>query len=94
MTASSVPGFATSREIAIYADWHGSNSLLRWTMVDLLRRSFEIFVKKCWLREIDRAIDRYQKTQKKANREFHVMKALIERYNKLYNENLWGNGNG
>lgn len=63
-------------------------------MADLLRRSFEVFVKKLWLREIDRAIDRYKATQAKANREAYVMKALINRYNELYNENLWGNEHG
>lgn len=58
-------------------------------MCDLLKRTLELSVKKLWLREIDRAIDRYQKAQTKANREHYVMKKLICRYNEIYNENLW-----
>lgn len=58
-------------------------------LVDLLRHSFEIFVKKRWLKEIDRAIDDYQKIQRKANRKYYVMNVLIKRYNELYNDNLW-----
>lgn len=56
---------------------------------ELLKRSFELWCKKRWLKEIDRAIDRYQKAQTKANREHYVMKTLICRYNEIYNENLW-----
>lgn len=66
----------------------------REKLIELLKRSFEIFVKKRWLKEIDRAIDRYHKTQSKANRQYYVMNALVKRYNELYNENLGVKGNG
>lgn len=55
----------------------------------LLKESFELWVKKRWLKEINRAIDKYHKVQAKANREYYVMSKLIERYNEIYNENLW-----
>lgn len=55
----------------------------------LLKASFELWVKKRWLKKITIAIDKYQKTQAKANREYYVMSKLIERYNDIYNENLW-----
>lgn len=56
----------------------------------LIKESFELSVKKRWLREIERATDRYKKTYAKATREHAVMQALIKRYNELYNDNLGG----
>ena len=58
-------------------------------LIELLKRTFEIWCKKRWLKEIDRAIDHYHKAQNKANREFFVMQRLVDRYNEIYNENLW-----
>lgn len=55
---------------------------------DLLKRTFELWVKKNWLKEIDRAVDRYKKAYAKATREHYVMNKLIEEYNKIYNEDL------
>ena len=55
---------------------------------DLLKRTFELWVKKRWLKEIDRAVDRYKKAYAKANREHYVMNKLIEEYNKIYGEDL------
>lgn len=56
----------------------------------LIKESFEMRVKMRWLREIERATDRYKKTYAKAAREHAVMQALIKRYNELYNDNLGG----
>lgn len=50
----------------------------------LLKESFELWVKKRWLKEIDRAIERYKKTYAKATREHSVMNRLIEEYKKIY----------
>lgn len=55
---------------------------------ELTKRSFELWVKKRWLKEIDRAIDRYKKTYAKATREHYVMNKLIEEYKKIYGEDL------
>lgn len=55
---------------------------------DLLKRTFELWVKKRWLKEINKAVDRYNKTYAKATREHYVMSKLIEEYNKLYSDNL------
>lgn len=57
-------------------------------MPELLKLTFEYWIEKRWLKEIDRAIDRYRKAQRKSNREYHVMNALIKRYNELYDQNL------
>ena len=54
----------------------------------LIKESFELWVKKRWLKEIDRSIDRYKKTYAKACREHYVMQTLIKRYNEIYNEKL------
>jgi hypothetical protein len=55
---------------------------------ELIKQSFELWVKKRWLKEIDRAIDRYKKTYAKATREHYVMNKLIEEYKKIYGEDL------
>lgn len=55
---------------------------------ELIKRSFELSVKKRWLKEIDRAVDRYKKTYAKATREHYVMNKLIEEYKKIYGEDL------
>lgn len=55
---------------------------------ELLKRTFELWVKKCWLKEIDRAVDRYKKTHDKATRERYVVNRLLEEYKKLYGEEL------
>jgi hypothetical protein len=55
---------------------------------ELIKRSFELSVKKRWLKEIDRAIDRYKKTYAKATREHYVMNKLIEEYKKIYGEDF------
>jgi hypothetical protein len=58
---------------------------------ELMKRSFDLWVKKRWLKEIDRAIDKYKKTYAKATREHYVMKKLIEEYKKIYGEDLHKN---
>lgn len=53
---------------------------------ELLKRSFDLWVKKRWLKEIDRAADSYNKSKDKLQRDTHVVSVLIEEYNKLYPE--------
>ena len=57
-------------------------------MSELLKRSFEIWCKKRWLKTIDRACDKYEKIRKKANRQAYVVNALVRRYNEIYDESL------
>jgi DNA-binding transcriptional regulator GbsR (MarR family) len=57
-------------------------------VLELLKRMFQMLAEKRWLKEIDKAVDRYKKAQSKANREYFVMKKLCERYNELYHRNL------
>ena len=61
---------------------------------ELLKRSFDLWVKKRWLNEINRSVDRYNKHKDKANRERYVLNKLIEEYNKIYHEDLRGEKRG
>lgn len=54
----------------------------------LLKESFALWVKKKWLKEIDRAVERYKKAQAKAESERYVMSRLLEEYKKIYGEDL------
>lgn len=58
---------------------------------DLIKESFELSVKMRWLKEINRATERYKKTYAKACREHYIMQTLIKKYNDLYNDNLGTN---
>ena len=53
---------------------------------DLLKRSFDLWVKKRWLKEIDKMIKSYKKFSDRASRDLYVMNTLIKRYNELYPE--------
>jgi hypothetical protein len=57
-------------------------------MAELLKRSFDLWVEKRWLREIERTCDRHKRLVFKANREYHALSALVKRYNEIYNQNL------
>lgn len=53
-------------------------------MKELLKEWFELFVKMRWMKTIDRTHDRYMKLKRKADREAHAIRKLIERFNELY----------
>ena len=60
----------------------------------LLKRTFELLVKKRWLKEIDRAVDRYEKAKTTARYEHYVLAVLLDRYKKRYGEDLRGGNYG
>jgi hypothetical protein len=60
------------------------------TLKKLFEESFALWVRKRWLKEIDKAVNSYNKYKDKAERERYVLNKLIEEYNKIYNENLCG----
>ena len=55
---------------------------------ELLKRSFELFVKERKLKEIDRAVDRYNKAKARAAYERYVITVLLEKYKNKYGEDL------
>ena len=58
-------------------------------MRELIKRSFELWVEKLWIKEIERAIYEHKKAAEKANRKFYVLQKLVEAYNERYDKNLW-----
>lgn len=57
-------------------------------MKELIKRSFELFIKKRWLKTIDKEIDKYNKLKIKLSWQHYVVNALLEEYKKKYSENL------
>lgn len=57
-------------------------------MAELLKRTFELFVKKRWLKTIDKECDKYNKIKSKLLRQQYVVNALLKRYKEIYNEDL------
>ena len=57
---------------------------------DLLKRSFDLLAKKHWLKEIDRAVDKYNKAKTEAAYQRYVLDVLLEKYKTKYGEDLRG----
>ena len=57
-------------------------------MEELLKKSFELWYKKKWLKAIDKEIDRYNHLRQKTKRQHHILSTMINRYNEIYGEDL------
>lgn len=57
-------------------------------MGELLKRSFELFVKKRWLKTINKECDKYQKIKRKLACQQYVVNALVAEYKEKYGEDL------
>lgn len=57
-------------------------------MAELLKRSFELFVKKRWLKIIDKECNKYNKIKSKLFRQQYVVNSLLTEYKKIYGEDL------
>ena len=57
-------------------------------MGELLKQSFELFVKKRWLKTIDKECDKYKKLKSKLFRQQYVVNSLLAEYKKKYGEDL------
>lgn len=57
-------------------------------MGELLKQSFELFVKKRWLKTIDKECDKYKKMKSKLFRQQYVVNSLLAEYKKKYGEDL------
>ena len=50
----------------------------------LIKESFELFVKKRWLKEIESIVNSYNKSRDKLQRDTYVLYVLIKEYNERY----------
>ena len=57
-------------------------------MAELLKRSFELFVKKRWLKIIDKECNKYNKIKRKLCRQQYVVNSLLAEYKKKYEKDL------
>ena len=51
-------------------------------MAELLKRSFELFVKNRWLKIIDKECDKYNKIKNELSRQQYVVNSLLAEYKK------------
>ena len=57
-------------------------------MAELLKQTFELFVKKRWLKTIDKECDKQNKIKSKLSRQQYVVNSLLAEYKKIYGEDL------
>ena len=57
-------------------------------MKELLKQSFELWCKNRWLKAIDKQINKYDNLRQKMERQYYVLRAMINRYNELYGDDL------
>ena len=57
-------------------------------MGELLKRSFDLWVKKRWLKAIVKETDKCNKLSKKLLRQKYVLNSLLAEYMKIYGEDL------
>lgn len=57
-------------------------------MRELLKQSFELFVKNRWLKTIDKECDKYNKIKSKLSCQQYVVNSLLAEYKKKYGEDL------
>ena len=56
----------------------------------MIKQSFELFVRRRWLAEIDKVIKDYEKTNRKLLRQKYVLKELLLEYERRYHEDKGG----
>ena len=57
-------------------------------MGELLKQSFELFVRKRWLKTINKECDKYKKLKNKLFCQQYVVNSLLAEYKKKYGEDL------
>ena len=53
-------------------------------MKNLLKQSFDLWVKMRWLKIIDKETDKYNKIEAKRKRQAHIVHSLWKRYKEIY----------
>ena len=54
----------------------------------MLKRTLDLFVKKHWLKVIDKENDKYRKIRRKLFRQQYIINELLNEYKKIYGEDL------
>lgn len=57
-------------------------------MAELLKQSFELYVKKRWLKTIDKECTKYQKIKSRLYHQQYIVNYLLAEYKKIYGEDL------
>ena len=62
---------------------------------DLLKESFDLFIKMRWLKVIDKEVNKYHKIKRKRTKVYnklqkqeYILDAMMKRYNEIYGEDL------
>ena len=53
-------------------------------MIGLIREWLEFWVKRNWLKHIDRAIDKHNRLDRETKAQAYVVHELLKRYNEIY----------
>lgn len=54
----------------------------------LIKERFELFCRMRWLKAIDKEVDKYNYLTSKLNRQKYIIRAMMNRYNELYEGDL------
>lgn len=63
-------------------------------MRELFKKTFDLWVRTRWLKEIDKATKQYQNAKSKAEIKRYVLCKLLDAYRQKYNVDLKGDKNG
>lgn len=55
---------------------------------DLIKEGWVLFIKKRWLKEINKELDKFHKVNSEQNVRLQVINGLLRAYNEKFNENL------
>ena len=62
-------------------------------MKELLKRSFELWYRKRWLKAICKENDRYNHLCQKTRCQHHILRTIVNQYNEVYDAGLTLEGN-
>ena len=57
-------------------------------MEELLKQYFKLWCKERWLKAIDKQINKYDHLRQKMDRQYYVLREMINRYNEIYGDDL------
>ena len=57
-------------------------------MAELLKQTFELFIKKRWLKRIDKECDEYIRLKRCLNIQQNIVNGLVRKYEEIYGEDL------